>query len=90
MARTGKLPQACYHKELWPSVTKRCNVAIDCEQESMELDTGNTDEILDYDTNIEKQEIIQSKMGNEITFLFGANSWFGRSVKSNRKFFWKF
>lgn len=54
MARTGKLPQACYHKELWPSVTKRCNVAIDCEKESMELDTGNTDEILKYDTNIEK------------------------------------
>lgn len=54
MARTGKLPQACYHKELWPSVTRRCNVAIDCEQESMELDTGNADEILEYDTNIEK------------------------------------
>ena len=56
----------------------------------MELDTGNTDEILEYDTNIEKQEIIQSKMGNEITFLLGANLRFGRSVKSNRKFFWKF
>ena len=90
MARTGTLTEACYHKELRPSVNKACNGAIDSEQESMELDTYNTDEVLGYGINTDKQKIIQNKIGNEATFLLGANLWFGRSIKSNRKCFGKF
>ena len=87
MARTGTLPEVCYHEELRPSVSKGCNGVIDSEQESMESDTDNTDEVLKYDTDVDEQEIIQNKIGNEATFLLGANSRFGLSIKFNRKFF---
>ena len=89
MARTGTLSEACYHEELRASATKGCNGTTDSEQESMELDTDNTDKVLEYDKNVDEQEIIQSKMTNEATFLLGGNSRFVRSIKYDRKFFLK-
>ena len=89
MARTGTLSEACYHEELRASAIIGCNGATDSEQESMELDTDNTDKVLEYDKNVDEQEIIQSKMTNEATFLLGGNSRFVRSIKYDRKFFLK-
>ena len=66
---TGVLREACYHKELQPFVTKGCNGAIDSEQESMESDTDNTNEVLEYDTDVDEQEITQNEIGSEATFL---------------------
>ena len=66
---TGVLPKAGYHEELQPIVTKGCNGAIDSEQESMESDTDNTHEVLEYDTDVDEQEITQNEIGNEATFL---------------------
>ena len=70
-----------------PSVTKGCNGAIDSKQESMESETDNIDEMVQYDTDVYEQEIIQNEIGNKATFLFGANSQFCRSIKFNRTFF---
>ena len=52
MPRTGTLSEACYNEELRPSVTKGCNGAINSEQESLELDTDNTNEVLEYATDV--------------------------------------
>ena len=83
MARTGTLPEAFYHEELRPSATKGSNGAIYPKQESMESDTDNTDEVLEYDTDLDEKEIIQNEIGNDATFLLVANSRFGRSIKFN-------
>ena len=88
--KTVILPEAYYHEELRPSVFKGCKGSIS-EQESTESDTNNTDRILlEYNTDVDEQEIIQKEIGNEATFLLGASAQFGRSIKFNRKIFWKF
>ena len=46
--------------------------------------------MLEYYADVDEQEIIQKEIGNESTFLLGASAQFGRSIKFNRKFFWKF
>ena len=55
----------------------------------MKSDTDNTDEVLEYDTDVDEQETIQNEIENEQTFLLEANSWFGRSIKFNQKLFLK-
>lgn len=88
--RTGILPEACYQKELRSSATIACHGAIDSEQGSTESDTDNTDEVLEYNTDIDDKEIIKNKIGSWKTFLLGANSRFGRSIKFNQSFFESF
>ena len=51
--------------------------------------TDNTDEVLEYDKDVNKQEIIPNEIGNEAISLFGTSLWFGRSIRFNPKFFFK-
>lgn len=89
MARTSTLLEACYYEDLRYSATKGFNGTTDSEQKSMKPDADNTDEVLEHDMDVGEQEIIQNELGNETTFLLGANSRLGRSIKCNRKFLLK-
>ena len=45
--------------------------------------------MLEYDKDVNKQEIIPNEIGNEAISLFGTSLWFGRSIRFNPKFFFK-
>ena len=45
--------------------------------------------MLEYDKDVNKQEIIPNEIGNEAISLFGKSLWFGRSIRFNPKFFFK-
>lgn len=45
--------------------------------------------MLEYDKDVNKQEIIPNEIGNEAISFFGTSLWFGRSIRFNPKFFFK-
>ena len=87
MGRTGILPEACYHEELRDPLSPK-EVMVQLIPNKIAWNRRhNIDEMVQYDTDVYEQEIIQNEIGNEATFLFGANSQFCRSIKFNRTFF---